>query len=154
MKLISLSAQYALTALMILAKEKSDSRISANELSRRIGAPKAYLSQVMAKLIPLGIVNSSRGKSGGVALAKSADDINVLDIIIAIDSEALFGECVLGFPSCGDDRRHFCPMHKQWGMLREQIRLWMADTSLARLAADMDAKWMDNYMNFNKKEEM
>jgi Rrf2 family transcriptional regulator, iron-sulfur cluster assembly transcription factor len=153
LKLISLSAQYALSALLILAREKSGVRISANELSRRSGAPMAYMSQVLAKLIPLGIVNSLRGKRGGIALAKSPEHIFFLDIVKAIDGEKLFRECVLGFPGCGDEAEHFCPMHKQWGILREQIRLWMAETTLAKLAEDTDAEWMNDFMNFNKKEE-
>lgn len=57
MNLISVSAQYAVSALLILAKSPNEDRISASELSRQSGAPMAYLSQMLAKLIPLGIFN-------------------------------------------------------------------------------------------------
>ena len=47
--------------------------------------PAAYLAKQMQLLRRAGIVESLRGKGGGYRLARSVDDISLLDIVAAID---------------------------------------------------------------------
>ncbi|KWV90689.1 Rrf2 family transcriptional regulator [Erythrobacter sp. YT30] len=47
--------------------------------------PSAYLSKQMQLLRRAGVVESVRGKSGGYRLAKTPDDITLLDIVLAIE---------------------------------------------------------------------
>lgn len=47
--------------------------------------PSAYLSKQMQLLRRAGVVESVRGKGGGYRLAKTPDEITLLDIVIAIE---------------------------------------------------------------------
>ena len=75
---------------------------------------------------------SGKGPKGGVALASSADDITLLDVVKAIDGLSFFHDCLLGLGDCEDGRP--CPLHQEWGELREKIKVIFEETSLAEMA--------------------
>ena len=57
-------------------------------------------------------MKSHRGPKGGVALARSADSIYLIEIIEVMDGTDIFKECLLGLESCNDINP--CPLHEQW----------------------------------------
>jgi len=148
MQLISTGAQYAVTSVILLAREGKDRAVGAAKLAHILNAPMAYLSQTLAKLIPSGIVGTSRGKSGGVYLAKDPEDISMIDIIRAIDGDSLFTECVMGMPGCSEKDTEKCPFHQSWGQIREGILKWLTDTRLSQILDHADEKWFENHMKF------
>jgi DNA-binding IscR family transcriptional regulator len=79
-----------------------------------------------------GILRSYRGPSGGVALARPADQVTIKEIIIAIDGPDLFEQCVLGLPGCGCGTP--CPMHEQWATTRDEIEAQFENHTLGQLS--------------------
>lgn len=59
--------------------------ISADALADFFEVPAAYLAKQMQLLRRAGIVEAVRGKGGGYRLARSPDDITLLDIVRAIE---------------------------------------------------------------------
>ena len=80
-------------------------------------------------------MTSFRGPKGGVALAKPAAEISLLDVVQAIDGESLFTDCVLGLNNCSDDQP--CPLHNQWTGIRQNIQELFESTSLHQVALDV-----------------
>ena len=74
---------------------------------------------------------SYRGPSGGVKFAKPSSEITILDIIHAIDGEALFNECILGLPNCGDEKP--CPLHDKWSEYCQSLQDDFSQTSIQDL---------------------
>jgi len=70
------------TVLAILPPEKG---LSVDALADFFEVPAAYLSKQMQLLRRAGVVDSVRGKGGGYRLARSVDDISLLDIVNAIE---------------------------------------------------------------------
>jgi Rrf2 family protein len=60
--------------------------ISTKVMSDLLAIPKPTLSLILSNLMRAGILQSKEGVNGGVRMAKSEDQINLLDILIAIES--------------------------------------------------------------------
>lgn len=61
--------------------------ISAKIISEILDIPKATLSVIFTNLLRAGILESREGIYGGVRLAKKPENISLLDILQAIESE-------------------------------------------------------------------
>ncbi len=82
---LSRKSEYALLALLDLARcyEKDTAKIM--EVSERNGIPKKYLEQIFLQLKGAGYVRSLRGANGGYELAKAPEKISLAEIIRLID---------------------------------------------------------------------
>jgi len=61
MKLFSKGTQYAISSVIALSKQPDGETVSAAELAKPLNCPAAYLSQILSKLKPAGILKSRRG---------------------------------------------------------------------------------------------
>jgi len=116
--IFSKKCEYGMQAVLYLASQEKGALVSAEEISKVLKIPREFISKILQSLKDSGLINSSKGKSGGFSLAKSASRIKLIDIVAAIDGLELFDNCVLGFPECSPT--HPCPVHDTWGTLRTQ----------------------------------
>lgn len=72
-------------ALMIQLARKPDQTIGSSELVTELGLTRSYLEKLIADLRKAGLIESSRGVSGGFWLSRDASDISALDIFRAIE---------------------------------------------------------------------
>jgi Rrf2 family protein len=129
--LFSRKCEYALQGLLYLAKHQDTGPVSADQIANELEMSKEFISKTLQSLVKEGIVSSQRGKFGGFRLEKSQKEISLLDIVIIIDGNGVFEECVLGLPECGTDEP--CPVHETWGPIRERAREMLATTTLASI---------------------
>ena len=54
----------------------------------------------MSQLSTAGILRATRGAHGGVALARPADDISLLEIVETIDGPIVLNECIVDSGTC------------------------------------------------------
>ncbi|BAK74677.1 MAG: Rrf2 family transcriptional regulator [Arcobacter sp.] len=87
MPLISTKGVYGLTAMYELSKHQEDSPMQIKEISANANIPQNYLEQLLSKLRRAELVKSIRGARGGYILAKSPDEIKVVDILIALEDD-------------------------------------------------------------------
>ncbi len=57
------------------------------ELAERRGIPDQFLEQLFSILRRSGLLTSHRGSKGGYTLARSAEDISVLEVVQALDGK-------------------------------------------------------------------
>ncbi len=84
MKLTSRS-EYALLALVYLARRNVDGYISVETISEAQNIPPKFLEQIMLALKHAKDLRSSKGQHGGYRLAKPADKISLAEIIRLFD---------------------------------------------------------------------
>ena len=87
MPLISTKGVYGLTAMYELSKHKEDTPMQIKDISANANIPQNYLEQLLSKLRRAELVNSTRGARGGYILAKSAKEIKIVDILIALEDD-------------------------------------------------------------------
>jgi Rrf2 family protein len=80
---------YALRALVLLALQPEGEYVAAGDLAERLGMPRRFVEQQVTSLARAGIVACRRGASGGCALARTASEITVLDVVVAVQGDVL-----------------------------------------------------------------
>ncbi len=84
----------ALRALIYLAIHREDeSPARITDIARRMGMSEEHLSKVIARLATLGLVDTLRGRVGGVRLARPADRITVGAVVRATEDNLALVEC-------------------------------------------------------------
>lgn len=88
---------YALIAMAHLAKLGESELASSRELSEQFGMPISLVMNVLKELAAAGYVESVRGVHGGYRLARRPEEVNLADLIAAIESSpktALNTQCL------------------------------------------------------------
>jgi len=96
MKLTSFS-DYTLRVLMFLALDRS--RLATiPEIASAYGISENHLMKVVHQLVRAGVIESVRGRGGGVRLAREPDQIRIGEIVRTAEGEAPIVECLSGDP--------------------------------------------------------
>lgn len=82
---VSAKSDYALRALIEIAREQDERPVRAEEIGRAQDIPKGFLQAILADLRKAEILLSQRGQAGGWRLARPADQVSVADVIRAVD---------------------------------------------------------------------
>lgn len=116
---ITRQADYALRAVMYLAQMNSHQRAATSQIAEEQHIPPSFLAKIISQLSIAGLINTSRGARGGVTLARSADEISVLEVIEAIDGPIALNECTHSPDSCPFGEN--CPMKPLWCDTQEEL---------------------------------
>ena len=127
---LTTKGRYAVTAMLDLALNATDSPVPLADISQRQGISLSYLEQLFARLRKQGLVDSARGPGGGYRLSRNANDIAVVDVIIAIDEKVNVTRCG-GKGDCHDGQP--CLTHELWEDLSAQIHQFLAGITLGQL---------------------
>lgn len=112
-----------------LAMNTNQGPLQLSEISEREGISEKYLGQIVIHLRASGLVNSVRGAQGGYYLAKSPDDISILQIVECLEGDLSIVDCTDHPEGCC--REGQCAAVEIWKLLSEKIRETLKDLSLA-----------------------
>ena len=82
---VTAKADYAVRAVVELADSGQDSPRKVDEVAQAQNIPVSFLENILTQLRSSGIVRSQRGPEGGYWLAQPADEVNLADIIRAVE---------------------------------------------------------------------
>jgi Rrf2 family protein len=133
--ILSKSCDYGIRSLLYVASQNNRHFIPIREISEKLNISFYFLTKILLVLSQKNITSSFRGPNGGIALAKPAKKIPVIDIISALDGPDLFQKCVLGLDPCGEENP--CPLHKEWTKFRDELQSLFQNVNLASLAKRM-----------------
>jgi Rrf2 family transcriptional regulator, nitric oxide-sensitive transcriptional repressor len=138
--MFSSTAEYALRAIVFLAtreQEAGGSRAEGNgglfssqSIAKVTKVPPRYLTKVMQDLVEAGLVESQRGRHGGFALARGAEEITVLEVINAVDPIQRITACPLGLPQHG---AKLCKLHRKLDDAIATIETMFGSTTIAEM---------------------
>lgn len=127
---ISKKAEYALRALVAIARQPKSCRIE--ELSARENIPIKFLEQILLALRHAGVLTSKRGVGGGYALLRPASEISVGEVIRTLDGPLAPVPCAATRPSekctCPDPRT--CPVRLVMTDLRRDLTALLEQRSI------------------------
>jgi len=110
-KLITRNTDYAVRALCCIAEQKQEV-ISADQLVKSLEMPRPFLRKVLQILNKEGLLNSSKGKGGGFALAVSPGKIALIDVMKIFQGPIKLNECTF--------KKNVCPNVKDC-LLKKKI---------------------------------
>lgn len=82
---VTAKADYAVRAVIELAGSRQDAPRKVDEVAQAQGIPVSFLENILTQLRSSGIVRSQRGPEGGYWLAKPPEEVNLAQIIRAVE---------------------------------------------------------------------
>ncbi len=132
---LSTRGRYGLKAMVDLAVAYGSGTVSTASLAAQQGISDAYLEQIITSLRKAGLVRAVRGAQGGNTLTRSPEEMNVGEILRALEGSTDLVECVSSdHVDC--DNACTCSARPLWLKLQSKINAVLNETSLADMAAD------------------
>lgn len=133
---ITRQADYALRATVEVARMEYGERAPTATIAERQQIPLPFLAKIVSQLVVRGILEATRGASGGVSLARPADTITMLEVIEAIDGPITINRCTRDPSVC--ERSSSCPFCEIFTEAQQQLVEKLGGTTLQQLAERTD----------------
>jgi Rrf2 family protein len=130
---VTREADYAVRCVLFLSKEV-DRTVTAGEISKSVSIPRSFLAKILQRLSKKGLVKSTQGIAGGFQLTKHPGDVNLLDVIEAIQGPVATNLCAVDNRLCG--RSSTCVVHPIWVKLRQDTEERLKEETFAKLIQD------------------
>lgn len=133
---LTVYTDYALRMLIYLAI-RDDGQARVGDVADSYGISRNHLLKVALELGRLGYVTTTRGRSGGISLAKPPQDINLGEVVRHMEDDFGLVECLRAHGACC-----IAPSCRLKVLVREAIGAFLAvfdEYTLADLAADNTA---------------
>ncbi len=82
---VTAKADYAVRAVIELADSSQDAPRKVDQVAQAQNIPVSFLENILTQLRSSGVVRSQRGPEGGYWLAHPADEVNLADVIRAVE---------------------------------------------------------------------
>ncbi|MEM8737896.1 MAG: Rrf2 family transcriptional regulator [Planctomycetota bacterium] len=134
---------YALVALSHLGHRRAADAgpTSARRVSEAYNMPLPLLMNILKELAQARLVRSTRGATGGYELAVDPAEVNLLDVVTAIEGPVKLTPCCDDAPnvehSCGLEAN--CPIQYSIRALHRRITGFMQQVTLHELMQDLPA---------------
>lgn len=127
---ISKLADYAVIVMAEMAKHAQAS-CSGQQLAELTQIALPTVRKILKLLLQSNLLVSTRGTKGGYALARAADKISLIDVVIAIDGPLAITECCHTDRQC--ERDACCPSRSNWQVINHSIRQILSAISVAQM---------------------
>ena len=124
---MSTRGDYACRALLSLSLHRTSGPTSVRDIAERTALPQPYLEQILLALKGAGIVRSKRGVGGGYELARPPEEIDLAQIVSAVDGPIQAG-------SFGEPPRPIVPLPCRVQLPRR--RLTISPSALVAVVPD------------------
>ncbi|HSM71819.1 MAG TPA: Rrf2 family transcriptional regulator [Anaerolineales bacterium] len=116
---ITRQADYAVRAVLYLARVGNAQRSATGTIAKEQKIPPSFLAKIISQLSIAGLLHTSRGARGGVTLAREPGNITLLEVVEAIDGPIQLNECVSNSGACTfeDD----CPIKPVWCDAQDEL---------------------------------
>ncbi len=135
---LSSKGRYAVMALADLAKFDPKEPVSLRDISLRQSISLVYLEQLFLKLKKNKIVTSVRGKKGGYTLNKNASEINISEVLSAVEEKIKTVGCEKHSKKGCNGKSAKCITHNLWDELEDYINNFFEKKKLSDLINKRD----------------
>jgi len=128
---LSPSARYAFQGMSFLARQPKGKYTLVEDVAAGTGLPKDFLAKIFQKLSHQGLLSARRGPGGGYALARSADDISLFQIVESIEGVRSERKCMMEQRLCNPQQH--CALHEESKEAREILMGALERVRLSKL---------------------
>lgn len=127
--MLNQTAIYAIRAMGFLAKQQDDGPILSSSIAAEMEIPRNFLSKILNRLAQAGLISATRGRGGGVQLARPASKIMLYEIVELFMRLDDFKRCFLGISRCDGN----CGLHLRWRIISEQFEKLLNETTVDQI---------------------
>lgn len=117
--MFSKTCEYGIKAIIFLAQNRAAGKMKAKDIAEAIKAPEQFIAKILQELARKKIVYSAKGPTGGFYLNDDVIDKSIAEVVLSIDGNGIFSDCVLGLTHCSD--KNPCPLHSDYTKIRKGI---------------------------------
>lgn len=129
---ITRACDYTIRALVYMARQPYGTPFMRSDLSKQCCVPDSFLGKILQSLAKSDILISERGKKGGFRLGKKPEDINMLDVVVAVDGPLSINNCLGGKDPC--QYMCQCNSHIMWQDVQNALTEQLKKYTLADIA--------------------
>ena len=116
---INRETDYACRVILHLALLPEETRVTAQQIARKRIIPRALIRRVITKLSHAELLTSVRGHGGGIRLARPSSEINMRQVVEAIEGEIALNACVINPKTC--PLMKTCTVHLAWASAQQHL---------------------------------
>ncbi len=139
--------EYALRALVELGSRAGDAPVPSREIARLQRIPERFCEQVLADLRRAGLIESQRGASGGVRLARDPSGLTVSEVVEVVEGPVVTQACLDPFDDDARTQAHSA-IQELWLDVQITIRDRLAGVTLADLVVRQEELDRTSYLVF------
>ncbi len=129
---VSTKGDYGVRALVELAHHYGEGPVQSAEIAARQEIPEPYLDQLLTSLRRAGFIRSVRGPQGGHALINEPREVNLSQVLVALEGSLAAIACVDDPDAC--TKEGGCVQREVWERVRDATQEILESVSLADLA--------------------
>ena len=140
---------YGIVLLVQLANGEKQRSQNARSMAEATSLPLPVVSKILKSLAQGGLLTSQRGAKGGYALARRPEEINVAEIIDALEGPIALMECSAGPGHC--EQETSCPVRDPWQRINQAILETLKHVTLRELVGEPQKEFL--YVESTETEE-
>jgi Rrf2 family transcriptional regulator, iron-sulfur cluster assembly transcription factor len=127
---ITRACDYAFRAMVFLGNRNGNGgAVETAKVAEEIEVPPVYLRKIFQSLSRSGLVRTTAGSGGGVALAMKPEDVTLKAIIESVEGPIVLSDCTNQPALC--TRSAKCKVTRQLGQIQQRIQQEFASRTLA-----------------------
>lgn len=135
--MITREADYGMRVVLALSRNwmaEAGRNMSVSEIAGGMGIPYRFLRKMVRRMVVGGLVESRRGKKGGLRLARPPSRISVMDVVAAMAPESIdLSACARNPMVC--TRSRGCAISNALGAVQREVAGRLRAATFDRLAA-------------------
>lgn len=129
--LISREVDYAIRIIHLLCENKR--KMDAKEISELSGIPIRFTLKILGKLTTSKIIESFRGAKGGYKVVSTPKEINVYDIIIALEGGIKINGCFERKTTCSTEKQSNCGLKNRLKKIEKKLEKELQNLTIDKL---------------------
>jgi len=126
---LSKLSDYGVVLMTELARRENGEPQAARDLAEELGLPLPTVSKLLKLLAKGGLLESQRGSKGGYSLARRSEEIDLVQILTALDGPVSMTACVEG--ECS--HIHQCGASGSWHWINQRVIEALREVTLAQM---------------------
>lgn len=136
--MFSKACEYSIRAVVFIwSQSKEGKTVAIKDICKATDVPEHFTAKMLQTLTRLRMISSVKGPKGGFYIEKEQENLRLIDLVTAVDGDAIFKGCGLGLKVCSETNP--CPIHNGFKEVRDQLKKMLSETMIKDLAEDLDS---------------
>lgn len=136
--MFSKTCEYAIRSMIYISQKSRDGlRVGVKQVAESIDAPEHFIAKILQELSRKKLVQSMKGPNGGFYLEDDDLTTSLADIVMAIDGNNIYNECVLGLKACS--QKNPCPVHNEYKEIKKNLITMLEKNTIGNFKDKLDS---------------